>query len=179
MMDIYDYEITSKYDNDMGAWVCSACGGFHDNLDFMAACHAKMRKDRVLPYAAPPCTLGANKNASPEINPAAPAYPPEHPAPPVQAPELLDRAAAHMYDRASTYDTLGGERSMGKAVAAFNAITGRAITESEGWLLLQVLKDVRNFSRNKPHQDSLEDCIAYSALKAEAEMRRLSEWEDR
>lgn len=100
----------------------------------------------------------------------------EETQPSVQAPELLGRAARHMHDRASTYDSPGGGRSMGKAVTAFNAITGHTLTESEGWLLLQVLKDVRNFSRGKPHQDSLEDCIAYSALKAEAEMRRLSEW---
>jgi len=88
--------------------------------------------------------------------------------PPVQAPELLGRAARHMHDRASTYDTVGGERSMGKAVTAFNAITGHTLSESEGWLLLQVLKDVRLFTRSAYHADSAEDCIAYAALKAEA-----------
>lgn len=88
--------------------------------------------------------------------------------PPVQAPELLGRAAALMYERGKTYDEPEGERSMGKAVTAFNAITGHTITESEGWLLLQVLKDVRLFTRSAYHQDSAEDCIAYAALKAEA-----------
>jgi hypothetical protein len=88
--------------------------------------------------------------------------------PPAQAPEMLGRAAALMHERGKTYDTPEGERSMGKAVAAFNAITGRAITESEGWLLLQVLKDVRLFARSAYHADSAEDCIAYAALKAEA-----------
>ena len=90
------------------------------------------------------------------------------PPPPVQAPELLGRAARHMHDRASTYDAPGGERSMGKTVTAFNAITGHTLSESEGWLLLQVLKDVRSFTRSAVHWDSLEDCIAYAALKAEA-----------
>jgi hypothetical protein len=84
------------------------------------------------------------------------------------APELLGRAAAHMHDRASTYDTPEGTRSMGKAVTAFNAITGHRLTESEGWLLLQVLKDVRLFTRSEYHADSAEDCISYAALKAEA-----------
>lgn len=84
------------------------------------------------------------------------------------APELLGRAAAHMHARASTYDAPDGERSMGKAVSAFNAITGHNLTESEGWLLLQVLKDVRLFTRSEYHADSAEDCIAYAALKAEA-----------
>jgi len=88
--------------------------------------------------------------------------------PPVQAPELLGRAARHMHDRASTYDAPGVEHSMGKAVTAFNAITGYTLSESEGWLLLQVLKDVRLFARPAYHADSAEDCIAYAALKAEA-----------
>lgn len=85
--------------------------------------------------------------------------------------ELLDRAAGHMRDRAVTYDTPEGERSMGRAVAAFNTITDHALSESEGWLLLQILKDVRDHQREVPHRDSLEDCIAYAALKAEARLR--------
>lgn len=84
----------------------------------------------------------------------------------------LDKAAGHMADRASTYDTPEGERSMGKTVQAFNAITNHHLTEAEGWLLLQLLKDVRAFARQgDPHQDSLEDCIAYASLKAEAMSR--------
>lgn len=84
---------------------------------------------------------------------------------------LLTVAAKHMRDRAATYDAPGGERSMGKAVAAFNAITGRNLSEPEGWLLMQVLKDVRLFQRPGYHADSAEDCIAYAALKAEAKAR--------
>jgi len=86
----------------------------------------------------------------------------------MKAPELLQTAAAHMAARAKTYDAPQGERSMGKAVQAFNAITGRDLSEPEGWLLLQVLKDVRLFQRPGYHADSAEDCIAYAALKAEA-----------
>jgi hypothetical protein len=86
--------------------------------------------------------------------------------------ELLEKAASHMRDRAATYDSPAGERSMGRAVQAFNAITGRDLAESEGWLLIQLLKDVRDRQRAAPHPDSLEDCIAYAALKAES---RLSE----
>ena len=85
--------------------------------------------------------------------------------------ELLDRAAGHMRDRAATYDKPEGERSMGAAVAAFNIIAGHTLTESDGWLLLQILKDVRDRQRDAPHRDSLEDCIAYAALKAEARLR--------
>lgn len=85
------------------------------------------------------------------------------------ASQINDQAMKHIRDRASTYDQPQGERSMGKTVRAFNAITGRDLTESEGWLLLQVLKDVRQWQNpNEYHRDSGEDCIAYAALKAEA-----------
>lgn len=89
------------------------------------------------------------------------------------APQILDRAAGHMKDRAATYDKPDGERSMGRTVAAFNAITGRDLKESEGWLLLQILKDVRDRQREAPHVDSLEDCVSYAALKAEARMQEV------
>jgi hypothetical protein len=74
-----------------------------------------------------------------------------------------------MVERGKQYDKPEGERSMGKCVAAFNAITGRDLMEPEGWLLLQVLKDVRLFQNTTvAHRDSIEDCIAYAALKGES-----------
>lgn len=85
-----------------------------------------------------------------------------------KAAELLGRAARHMHDRASTYDKPEGERSMGRAIDAFNAITGRDLSESEGWLMMAVLKAVRAQTRSEPHRDSLEDLIAYAALYAES-----------
>lgn len=95
--------------------------------------------------------------------------------PTLDAPSILDMAAKHMRDRAATYDKPEGERSMAATVQAFNTITARtgdrALSESEGWLLMQVLKDVRDRQRASPHRDSLEDCTAYSALKAEARLR--------
>jgi hypothetical protein len=87
------------------------------------------------------------------------------------AADILNAAAGHMAARASTYDTPGGERSMGKAVAMFNACVETDLSEAEGWLLLQCLKDVRLFQRPGYHADSAEDCTAYSALKAEAKAR--------
>lgn len=82
--------------------------------------------------------------------------------------QIADAATQHMRDRAATYDQPRGERSMCRTVDAFNAITGRDLAESEGWLLLQLLKDARQWSNAAYHQDSAEDCIAYAALKAEA-----------
>ncbi len=92
------------------------------------------------------------------------------------APQILTKAKSIMEDRAATYDQPSGERSMGRAVVALNVILGRAaITESEGWLLMQILKDVRDRQRTTPHIDSLEDGVAYSALKAEARMAEASD----
>lgn len=81
---------------------------------------------------------------------------------------IADAALQHIKDRASTYDSADGERSAVKTAQAFNAITGKDLTEAEVFLLLQILKDVRQWQKGIPHQDSLEDCIAYAALKAEA-----------
>lgn len=89
----------------------------------------------------------------------------------MKAPDLLIKAAAIMDARANEYDQPGGERSMSKAVAAFNAITEHNLSEAEGWLLMQVLKDVRLWQRPGYHADSAEDCIAYAALKAEAKFQ--------
>lgn len=84
-----------------------------------------------------------------------------------KAEEFLHSAAEIMGQRGVDYDQDGGERSMGKTVKAFNIITGKDLTEGEGWLLLQLLKDVRQWSTKGVHMDSIQDCIAYAALKAE------------
>lgn len=88
------------------------------------------------------------------------------PAP--KAAEMLGRAAALLHERGQNYDKPEGERSMGRTVAAFNAITGRDLSEAEGWLFMQQLKQVRLFTRSGYHIDSAEDNIAYAALMAEA-----------
>ena len=87
----------------------------------------------------------------------------------MQATDFLSKALILLEERGKDYDQPQGERSMGKTVQAFNAITGHTLKESEGWLLLQLLKDVRQWSNpNSYHADSAEDCISYAALKAEA-----------
>lgn len=83
------------------------------------------------------------------------------------APDILTAAAGHMLDRAASYDQPGGERSMGRAVAAFNAIAGRDLAEREGWLLLALVKAVRA-ETTVGHRDSIEDLAAYCALYGEA-----------
>lgn len=87
--------------------------------------------------------------------------------PPRTVEDFLEEAGATLVQRAQQYDSAGGERSAANAADAFNAITGRDLTTAEVWLLLQIVKDVRQFTRGY-HQDSAVDCIAYAALKAEA-----------
>jgi hypothetical protein len=89
----------------------------------------------------------------------------------ITAPRLLDAAAGHMRARASTYDKPEGERSMALTVAVFNTFHGTSLTEAQGWHFMQILKDVRLFTRPTFHQDSAEDGVAYAALKGEAKAR--------
>lgn len=92
-----------------------------------------------------------------------------------RAPDLLKRAADIMEERGRQYDKPGGERSMAQCVAAFNAITGRDLTEQEGWTMMAVLKMVRFFQNTAvPHRDSLDDLIAYTALLGESALGKSS-----
>lgn len=86
----------------------------------------------------------------------------------MKSTEFLQAAIDVQTERAKEYDSPEGERSMGRTVAAFNAVTGRDLTEAEGWLFLQTLKDVRQWSAKGYHHDSALDGVSYSSLKAEA-----------
>lgn len=89
---------------------------------------------------------------------------------PTKAQDLLHRAASLMDERGKQYDQRSGERSMQATVTAFNAITGCGLTESEGFLLMAILKMVRDQSRETPHRDSIEDLVAYASLYGEARL---------
>lgn len=84
------------------------------------------------------------------------------------AQTILDSAGKIMQERGKEYDCPNGERSMAAAITAFNAITRYSLAEADGWLLMQILKDVRQWRSLEYHRDSAEDCAAYAALKAEA-----------
>lgn len=88
---------------------------------------------------------------------------------PVSATGFLKKASYIMEERAAEYDSSeGGERSILKTCKVFELITGKHLTEAEGWLFMQLLKDVRQWTAKGFHRDSAEDCISYAALKAEA-----------
>jgi len=80
----------------------------------------------------------------------------------------LERAEELLGERGKSYDTTDGQRYMINAVTAYNAITGGKLTEGDGWLFMQIVKDARQWQRPEFHKDSAIDCVAYAALKAEA-----------
>ena len=83
------------------------------------------------------------------------------------APKILDAAIKHLTARAVTYDKPEGERSMAATTAAFYVLTGKHLTEEQGWLFMALLKMVRAQSGNFK-LDSYEDGAAYFALAGEA-----------
>lgn len=85
-----------------------------------------------------------------------------------KAEDFLRQAANLLIERGKEYDQPGGERSMGKTITAFNAITGRDLSEAEGWLIMSLVKRVRQYSNPAYHKDSAEDAVNYGALEAEA-----------
>lgn len=87
----------------------------------------------------------------------------------MKSTDFLQAAIDVQAERAAQYDQPTGERSMGRTVAAFNAVTGRDLTEAEGWLLLTLLKQVRQWQNpSQYHHDSALDGVAYASLLAEA-----------
>ena len=87
----------------------------------------------------------------------------------MKSKEFLQAAIDVQKERGAQYDKPSGERSMGATVAAFNCITGNNLKEQDGWMLLGLLKLVRQ-SQNpeKYHHDSALDFVAYASLYAEA-----------
>ena len=89
----------------------------------------------------------------------------------MKASDILAEAARIMDERGKQYDQPDGERSMARVITAFNAITGHSLTEHEGWLIMSILKMVRQWQNpNTVHADSLLDNVAYAALLAESYM---------
>ncbi|WP_219909548.1 DUF6378 domain-containing protein [Chromobacterium haemolyticum] len=87
---------------------------------------------------------------------------------PSTASGILKTAAQTMKERAASRDRVEvGERSMKRAVEAFNALTGAALSEVQGWQFMAVLKLARA-NGGKFHLDDYVDGAAYMALAGEA-----------
>jgi hypothetical protein len=86
----------------------------------------------------------------------------------VLAPALL-REAADLIDQRAAERDVDAERSMSRTIAAFNTLTGHTLTETNGWLLLAILKLARA-TVGKFQPDDLKDCAAYVALALECQL---------
>lgn len=81
------------------------------------------------------------------------------------APELLRHAATLIEQRAASRDR-PAERSMKRAIEAFNALTSQSLTELQGWVFMAVLKMARAHAGTLNPDDYL-DGAAYMALALE------------
>ena len=86
---------------------------------------------------------------------------------PNHATEILVTAADAIDQRGSQRDQPSGERSMARAVSAFNAMYGTQLTEVQGWQFMALLKMARA-AGGKLHIDDYIDQAAYAALAGEA-----------
>lgn len=88
---------------------------------------------------------------------------------PKTAMDLLNECAQVQKDRGEQYDKAQtGERSFAACATAVNAITGRDLKGSDICLILQVLKDVRQYSDpTRLHEDSVLDKVSYASLHGE------------
>jgi hypothetical protein len=83
--------------------------------------------------------------------------------------DYLTECAEVQKQRGEQYDKTGsGERSFAACATAYNAITGNNLKGSDVCLVLQILKDVRQYSDHKRlHEDSVLDKVSYASLHAE------------
>lgn len=92
---------------------------------------------------------------------------------PIDADEILQIAEETIAQRGVMYDSTGQqqERSMGKVVAMFNALTGHELTNEQGWKFMCLLKLARS-EQGEFSIDSFFDLAAYAALAGEEAAKR-------
>lgn len=83
------------------------------------------------------------------------------------APSFLEIASQQLRQRGELRDSEGGERSIAKTVAIFNAWTGHKLSEDDGWRFMIALKQAREI-QGKFHDDDYIDGAAYFSLLGES-----------
>lgn len=91
--------------------------------------------------------------------------------------DFLNKCITLQTERGAEYNTKTKqeERSFAAVATIFNTKTGKNITAAEVCLLLQDLKDVRQWSQDRFHADSVEDSVSYASLKAEELSKQYNE----
>ena len=86
--------------------------------------------------------------------------------------QIFQEAYSTLESRGKTYDPeIGQERSMEKITEAFNIMTGHELSIADGWLFMQILKEVRQQTSPEFHRDSMIDKLSYVLLEAEERMK--------
>lgn len=85
--------------------------------------------------------------------------------------DLLNEVKSIQEQRAAEYEQDGGERSFAKIATIFNTLRGTELLPSDIALILSILKDVRLYSQEGLHRDSIIDKISYSSLWGELVMQ--------
>lgn len=88
----------------------------------------------------------------------------------MDACEILHAASECIGDRAKDRDLPDGERSMLRAVVAFEALTKIRMTETQGWLFMAVLK-LSRATAGRHRADDWIDLCGYGALAGESAER--------
>lgn len=83
---------------------------------------------------------------------------------------LLDEVKSIQLERAAEYEQDGGERSFAKIATIFNTLRNTELQPSDIALILSILKDVRFYSQDGLHKDSVIDKISYTGLWGELVM---------
>lgn len=86
---------------------------------------------------------------------------------PARAADLINEARRLLTARGEQRDKPSGERSMKATVNAFNALFGTALTETQGWQFMELLKISRS-TGGRVVRDDYVDGSAYAALAGEA-----------
>ncbi|SEO65253.1 DUF6378 domain-containing protein [Nitrosovibrio sp. Nv6] len=87
------------------------------------------------------------------------------------APDILIAAADAITNRADGRDGENGERSMARTVATFNALTGYALSERDGWVFMAMVKLARS-QVGRHVLDDYMDGAAFMALAGESMERK-------
>ena len=89
------------------------------------------------------------------------------------AVSFLESGVRILGERAALRDQPGGERSMAKTVAIFNAWTGNNLSVEDGWRFMIALKQAREIS-GFFNEDDYEDGCNYFALLGEEESTNMA-----
>lgn len=81
--------------------------------------------------------------------------------------DLLNEVKLIQEERGNEYEQRGTERSFAKIATIYNTLRGADLKPSDVALILAILKDVRFYSQDGLHRDSVIDKISYSALWGE------------